>query len=84
MVFGHGFDSRLVHQRKAVFHGNTVFFYTIALFTFFSYNHVRIYVKGQAKGAGIMANQKILIADDESRLRKLVRDYLTMKKYEVI
>mgnify|MGYP002802911204 CR=1 FL=1 len=31
-----------------------------------------------------MANQKILIADDESRLRKLVRDYLTMKKYEVI
>lgn len=31
-----------------------------------------------------MANQKILIADDESRLRKLVRDYLTRENYEVI
>ena len=31
-----------------------------------------------------MANQKILIADDESRLRKLVRDYLTRENYDVI
>ena len=31
-----------------------------------------------------MANQKILIADDESRLRKLVRDYLTRDNYDVI
>ena len=56
----------------------SLFLYNCA-FHIFSYNHVRIYVKGQAKGAGIMANQKILIADDESRLRKLVRDYLTRR-----
>ena len=31
-----------------------------------------------------MANQKILIADDESRLRKLVRYYLTRENYDVI
>ena len=31
-----------------------------------------------------MANQKILVADDESRLRKLVRDYLTRENYDVI
>ena len=31
-----------------------------------------------------MANQKILIADDESRLRKLVRDYLVRENYDII
>lgn len=31
-----------------------------------------------------MANQKILIADDESRLRKLVRDYLVRENYDIL
>lgn len=31
-----------------------------------------------------MANQKILIADDEARLRKLVRDYLVRENYEIL
>ena len=31
-----------------------------------------------------MANPKILIADDESRLRKLVRDYLVREHYDIV
>lgn len=31
-----------------------------------------------------MENQKILVVDDESRIRKLVRDFLVKKGYEVI
>ena len=31
-----------------------------------------------------MANPKILIADDEARLRKLVRDYLVRENYDII
>ena len=31
-----------------------------------------------------MKNCKILVIDDESRMRKLVRDFLTKKEYEVL
>ena len=31
-----------------------------------------------------MKNCKILVIDDESRMRKLVRDFLTKKGYEVL
>ena len=31
-----------------------------------------------------MQNQKILVADDEERMRKLVKDFLVKEKYNVL
>ncbi len=35
-------------------------------------------------GVVVMAKNKILVADDESRMRKLIRDYLVREDYEVV
>ena len=35
-------------------------------------------------GLGVMSKNKILVADDESRMRKLIKDYLVREDYEVI
>jgi DNA-binding response OmpR family regulator len=35
-------------------------------------------------GLGVMSKNKILVADDESRMRKLIRDYLVREDYEVV
>ena len=36
------------------------------------------------KGCLVMGNLKILVVDDESRMRKLVNDFLTKHGYTVI
>lgn len=38
----------------------------------------------EEKGLGLMDKLKILVVDDESRMRKLVRDFLVKSNYEVI
>ena len=40
-------------------------------------------IKENAKGVENMEKLKILVVDDESRMRKLVRDFLVRQNYEV-
>ena len=38
----------------------------------------------EVKGVGQMEKLKILVVDDESRMRKLVRDFLVKQDFEVV
>ena len=50
-----------------------------------SYTHLAVYKRQTIYCGGVkMDNLKILVVDDESRMRKLVKDFLSKKGYEVL
>lgn len=56
----------------------------IQIFSHFLQIHVVIFIQNDLKGMSGMGNLKILVVDDESRMRKLVKDFLVKKDYTVV